>query len=403
MHHMALAASGKKQHLFNRIKRIMEMKKESLNYGRLIAVVLLVTAIGISAVWLTPGFAQMHKEDKTVTRKKSMAWFSEETLTVKDNNGNEKTYSRLEEWPEEEKVKLAREYAQKGTELYFGNSCRQLKLNDDGATTSIIVPKVKPFPAAVPEPPAAPHPVAMAEPNEAPEAAEDAADPEAPEAPVPAVSYETITREVQQAMKQVDWNKINKEIAEATKEAQNIDWDQIQKDVNDGLAQAQAQMNDPEVRKEIRKSIRIARREAARAMEDAREAIEDARVESKRAIEESRREMEDQRRDVEEKKRIVQQNRVVINNARVTAPGNAAVIGTPSVRDDSFDKMLDRMNDEGLIDRNDNFKIEKNDDRLYINGEEQSTDVYNKYKSYLKGEKIKIKGNKNNLSVSITN
>ena len=84
-------------------------------------------------------------------------------------------------------------------------------------------------------------------------------------------------------------------------------------------------------------------------------------------------------------------------------PGSNAVSGQMQPRDDSFDRMLDQMNNEGLINRADGFKIEKNDDRLYINGEEQSKEVYNKYKSYLKGEKIKIKGGNNNLNISVSN
>lgn len=382
-HYMALAASGKKQDLFNRIKRIMEMKKENLNYGRLIAAALLVAVIGVSAVWLTPVFAQNHKDETRTVKKRSVTWISDETLTVKDNNGKEKTYNSLEEWPESEKLKMAREYAHNGTELYFGKDYRQLKLNEDGNTTSIIIPKAKPFNT---QPPGPPSPVsALRQPPAAPE------EPEAPETPeLPAVAevhnsinqidWNRVNKSVEEAAaqtKNIDWNQIRKNMSEASRELKNIDWVMIEKQVNDGLAEAQEAMNSPEVKREIRKSMEIARKETAKAMDEARLSMDQAREETRKAIEEARRDMEEKRRDMQEK-------------------ANTA-------RSNSYDKMLSQMDADGLIDRDQKFRVEKKDDRLYINGEAQSDAVYNKYKSYLKGDQIKIKGSANTLSIDITN
>lgn len=54
----AVAASGQSNHLFNRIKRIMETKKNSFSYSRMVAAVLIITTITCSVAWLVPSVAR---------------------------------------------------------------------------------------------------------------------------------------------------------------------------------------------------------------------------------------------------------------------------------------------------------------------------------------------------------
>ena len=52
-----VAASGEPNHLFNRIKRIVEMKKNPFSYSRMVAAILIIVSITCSIVWITPSFA----------------------------------------------------------------------------------------------------------------------------------------------------------------------------------------------------------------------------------------------------------------------------------------------------------------------------------------------------------
>ncbi len=56
-----VAASGS-NHLFNRIKRIIEMKKNPFSYSRMVAAILIIAAITFSIAWLTPSFARTDKD-----------------------------------------------------------------------------------------------------------------------------------------------------------------------------------------------------------------------------------------------------------------------------------------------------------------------------------------------------
>jgi len=62
---MAVAATGTSHQLFNRIKRIMEMKKNPISYSRMVAAVLITTAITCTVVAFSPNTAGARK-GKTV-------------------------------------------------------------------------------------------------------------------------------------------------------------------------------------------------------------------------------------------------------------------------------------------------------------------------------------------------
>ncbi|MES2628526.1 MAG: M56 family metallopeptidase [Bacteroidota bacterium] len=54
---LALAATGSSNQLFNRIQRIMEMKKNTFTYSRVLAVITVVGALACSVIWIAPSFA----------------------------------------------------------------------------------------------------------------------------------------------------------------------------------------------------------------------------------------------------------------------------------------------------------------------------------------------------------
>lgn len=53
-----IAASGNSNHLFNRIKRIVEMKKNPFSYSRMAAAIFITAAITCTLAWVAPSFAK---------------------------------------------------------------------------------------------------------------------------------------------------------------------------------------------------------------------------------------------------------------------------------------------------------------------------------------------------------
>jgi bla regulator protein blaR1 len=69
---LSVAASGQSDYLFNRIKRIMEMKNNSFSYSKTVAAILIMTIIICSVVWLTPSFAHA-KKDRPVEKTTALS------------------------------------------------------------------------------------------------------------------------------------------------------------------------------------------------------------------------------------------------------------------------------------------------------------------------------------------
>lgn len=250
---MAMAAADDKHHLFHRIKRIMEMKTKNLNYSqRLLALLIIVTGL-VSIAWLSPG-----KSDK----KENCA----------DNAA--------------------------GTVI-----CDTIPMPPAAPAPAMAV--VQPVaPSDMPAPPAAPAPVPVPEPAPAPGVWAQALPPTplaplpplAPVAPVtplaplpplpPMPPLDTVPRKIvitddkgtrtyysldemtpedrekylrlqekkqalnqlsakmkvaQDAVKDIDWSKMNKDIQESM---QKIDWSKMNKDIREAMKKANKEIAD---------------------------------------------------------------------------------------------------------------------------------------------------------------
>ena len=85
---LAMAAAGNQQHLFHRIKRIMEMKTKQLNYTqRLLALTIVATGL-VSIAWLTPTIKAKAGGMKHDSQNKTTA-IAEESPTVTDTTGKD--------------------------------------------------------------------------------------------------------------------------------------------------------------------------------------------------------------------------------------------------------------------------------------------------------------------------
>ncbi|XZF12378.1 M56 family metallopeptidase [Chitinophagaceae bacterium MMS25-I14] len=410
---LGLAATGKRHNLFNRIKRIMEMKTENYHYGKLAAALLIVCGLGISALWLNPSFAQgkKNKDDKT------KVWVSDEKLTVTDEYGKQHVYPTLEQWPEKERQRMVKEYTHNGMVMFFGPQNKQIVIDPQTGKTNITVAGKYAFahPAEAPEPPVIPEP-AVAAPPPAPE--DIAAAAPVPSMPAedgdndsnddgnndegtPGKNIETdVDNIVSNALSAVNWDSIGNTVNIALKEVQtNVDWKKVNREIQKGFEEAGKAMNDPKVREEMR-----------RAMAEAKKAMAEARVQSQKQIciarDQSRKQMDEAR---EQTRKAMAEARISMQVVRDEAATNRRKAIEMHVKDNQernaamdYDNMLNQMDRQGLIDRDKKFKIETIDGRLYINGNEQSSSTYNQYSRYLNHNKVRIKGNKGQLNISVS-
>lgn len=323
---LGLAVTGKhKNQLFNRIKRIMEMKKQNINYSQLGIAVMVIIAITCSLAIFTPSFAQKTKAKKdnsdSVKTTKSYAY----KKVLVDSNGKKKV---------ENKTVTSR--SQTDVEVSFTDDDFPGNMNGS-------------FSKAIDNIATAAAEIAMAFTKE------DEAEME---------------REMEQAKKEMkkaraEMKIARREMIDAQKEMAAVDWDNVRAEINKGLAEADRVLNDPKLKKEIS-------------------------IEIKRGLEEGKAALEEARRELKTRKMSLS----------VSTDDN----GTKVSGGNDFEAMLDKMEEEGLIDRKKGFAIAKSEDgTLKINNKVQPNSVYEHYRQYLDAGSIAISGKKGQLSISIDN
>ena len=227
---LAVAATGNKNLLFNRIKRIMELKKKTINSPA--AVALLASALAISLICLTPLFAQTSKkakkEAKTTTKQK---------ITIIDDNGKARTYSSIKDVPAKDRATMV-------APPIPPQPLTPVK----GVVPTAPIPPVPPitpvYTSGITDSSIA---IAMETANKAILAA-NLSIAEANKS-LAAVDWKQINEDVEKAMKEVDWKEINADIEKAMKE---VDWKEINAEVE--KAQKEAKKAIKEAEKERKKS-----------------------------------------------------------------------------------------------------------------------------------------------------
>jgi beta-lactamase regulating signal transducer with metallopeptidase domain len=257
---LALAAIGNKKLLFNRIKRIMEMKKTTINSP--LAVVLLVAGLAVSLVCLTPIFAQTKK-----TTTKAPKTTTKEKITITDNNGKTRTYNSMKDVPAKDRAAMV--------------------------TPPVPPDPVIPVHGMTPIPPVAPiapiAPIApmavsgipdstMALAMEAANKAIASANMSIADAnkALAAVDWKQINADVEKAMKEVDWKEINADIEKAMKE---VDWKEINADIEKAMKEVDW--------KEINAEVAKAQKEAEKARKEAQKQIKEREKKRKTSDENS--------------------------------------------------------------------------------------------------------------------
>ncbi|WP_160715737.1 M56 family metallopeptidase [Chitinophaga solisilvae] len=408
---LSMAAADNKQHLFYRIKRIMEMKTKHLNYSQKFLAVLIIATGLISIAWLNP-------------------------VTGKNNRTADKS-------------------------LMAADTILPATVPVAQRTSMPAVPPAPPTPApaetpeapATPDTPeAAPLPDAMPLPPAPPEI------PDAPEVPFNGTLYDRESKiwvyqpdsvpqmrkytgdaskiraqvreaqkSVQQAMKQlqevdlkriqaeakaatenVDWKAIAAETQKAQQHAaealKNINWDQINKDIQQAY---QTSFKDSERWKEVNKNVERVWKEnrviVEKSMKEARQHMAAFNKDRIKAMEDSHRDMADRmekrQKSFEESSSRSEKARQRADEARDKAEEARA---KAEENRQEHRSIIKRFADDKLIDPSKSFLIEKNNSGLYIDGKKVADDVAARYKDVLKNKNITIhQKRQGNLSISV--
>jgi bla regulator protein BlaR1 len=353
----ALAAAGQKHHLFNRIKRITEMKKTPLSYGRLAAALITAGGLMFSIVWFTPAMAQQRKDRKAAQKP------AVQRIVVVDEQGNKQEYD-MNNLPEEEQQKLKSMLQSvdatltKKTEPANKKRVDVIHEEEEEATEEMAAADVdESLPVMPPLPPM------PAMPPVAPMAALPPLPPMPAMPPMPPMP--DISDEVMNGINAIDWAAIRKETRAALNEARRES------------RKAMKEINWKEIRKQMNEAhVELDR---ARRQVDWKKVNEQMKAANEQMLAANRQ---------------LQASMITANSARQTANRERGA-------NDRVQEGLKQLEKDGLINRAQGYSLEKKNDRLYINGKKQDDDVADKYEKYFRNKKISISGSTNSQSVTI--
>jgi beta-lactamase regulating signal transducer with metallopeptidase domain len=374
---LAMAAADNKQHLFHRIKRIMEMKTKNINYTQKLLAVMIIAVGLVSIAWLNPSNKEEQRDNKkpvakedittapiapaiaapVITQAVSMIHFLSDTMPAGNKRQAEQQAKEAAE-ASMEAAKLGMDAAQAAMENIDWN---QMNTEVSKAMKNVDWQKIN------------------AEVSNA----------------MKNIDWKKMNEDVSNALKNVDWNKINEDIKANMKNIPDslVDPKLIQESIRVGMESAKAAMADIDINGIISKSMAEARaamnsKEYKEAMANARKEIAKAQQEMKEAQKNIRKEMV-----ISEKKDIAVQKEIKADKER------AAIEKAASGR---YKKMVERMAADNLIDIEEGFTIEKKNGILSINGIKQSDDVLKRYADVLgKADQATITGKGDDLSINI--
>jgi len=354
---MAMAAADNKQHLFHRIKRIMEMKTKNINYTQKLLAVMIIAVGLVSIAWLNPSNKDEQRENKKSVGKEEVADapIAPAIAVPIATHALRMAQYFLDTVPGNDKIRAEKEAAMKAAKEGLDAAQEAMKNIDWNQINSEVSNAMK------------------------------------------NVDWKKINEEVSTAMKNVDWKKVNEEVSTALK---NVDWKKINDEVKTSLKNIPDTLVDPKM---IEESVRIGMESAKAAMANIniddiiKKSMAEARgamnsKEYKEAMENARKEIEKAKQEIKEAQKNVRKE-ISVSDKHVTVDRKIS---------DNYKNMVKRMAEDKLIDVEEGFTIEKKDGILTINGVQQSNDVLKKYADVLgKADEATITGKGDNLSVSI--
>jgi len=174
------------------------------------------------------------------------------------------------------------------------------------------------------------------------------------------------------------FDQMEKEMAEAKVEMGAVGWDEITAKINEGIANLNKEFSNGKL-------------------------DEKGYLVQKKLLEKSKEDLENYKRELK-KNRVKTTTRVNVGNGMATAVAGNGNVEVEHISEGSeYDIMLEKMEKDGLIDREKGFIVAKQNGKLVINGVPQPDSVLSKYGEYLRDKSITIKGKKDSLTIDAIN
>ncbi len=341
---LVLAATGQKNQLLQRIKRIMEMKKNNINYGQLTIIVVAILAItfSIALFTFTPSFAQKAKGDAGDTTTKTKSVYKFKSVTI-DSNGkktevvkeSDKPIKDMSEEGDNVDVSITDDSSKNMVKTYRTFTKVRTGGDDSGGKSNSISNYSYSYSYSKDD----------------------------------SSNIDEVMNKVFNPVRHASAAIVYNEVESELEKINDVDWYEVSAEIKNGLAEVEKALKDERFDSEKFNGL-------------------------KKILEMNKKELELDKEEMIKSMQMQAEVRAKAGNANATAKAGDDEGST------DYEAMLTKMEQDKLIDRSQSYKVSKENGTLYINGEKQPATVYNKYSQYLQDKSINIKGHKGSLSIS---
>jgi len=191
----------------------------------------------------------------------------------------------------------------------------------------------------------------------------------------------------QKALREVDWNKISREVNESMKQ---VDMAKLQMEIDKSMKAVDWGKMKVEIEKSM-KEVDLSKLEIEKSVKNAMKNFNSD--EFKRSMEELKKlNFDDVKKDLAKMKIELE-----INKDQLKLDMDKLKIDMQHLKEGLAEvkEMTNEMEKDGLINKNETNSIEYRNKELFINGKKQTQQASEKYQKYFKGENLKFKLNNN--------
>jgi hypothetical protein len=181
------------------------------------------------------------------------------------------------------------------------------------------------------------------------------------------LDLEKMQEELKASLSTIDEKKMKSDLQASLKELDKIDLEKMKKEVEHSLEQVKTKVDAEEISRKVKESLsKVDMDKVKGGMQKVREEMEKNKDNMKLDFDKMRKDLE---------------------KTKVELKG--------------YQEMVYKMEADGLLKTNSDYKIEYKDGQLFINGDKQSMEVTNKYKKYFPKDGITIRKEKGDMNINI--
>jgi chromosome segregation ATPase len=180
------------------------------------------------------------------------------------------------------------------------------------------------------------------------------------------VDFEKIKQETQAAIQKIDFEKMKEEMNAAMRESkEKVDWEKVSKEMKEAMEEAKKSMDALK---------RIDTEQLKKEMAKVKADLQKEKSNFDREMQKIKQELSKEKLDID---KSIQDAKIELTKVKEELTG--------------YKTMISEMEKDGLLNSKNDYTIEYRNRELYINNTRQSQQVTDKYKIYIKKEKLTIK------------